>query len=178
MKTKYIVFASILGFAHCNAQSPEQIEAFKETIQSTWSADSNNDFDGLTCMDEIVPDLKPYVSARWVALKKNLKNGRIEVLEYVPKEEMERRIEQKHEDSESYAQALKTMNQPIARGDQFMIQNLTVVGVMKIKVVGDDDSLTMFNPVGVKDGKLLFPGVKAMKKGEQAGASDGESAPN
>jgi len=168
MKKIFTLIVSVAGFAHCKGQSTEQIDAFKKTLQTVWSAESNNDFDSLTYMDELVPDLKPFVSTMWVNLKKNLKNGRIEIVEYIPKEELESRIATKHEDSDTYASLLKMMNKPIARGDQFIIQNLTVVGVMKIKVSGDKDGVTKFQPVGIKDGKLLFPGVKLMKKGEQA----------
>ncbi len=162
------LIASVAGFAHCNAQSTEQIDAFKKTLDTVWSAGSNEDFDSLTCMDDLVAELRPYVSTMWVNLKKNLKNGRIEIVEYIPKDELESRIATKHEDSKTYASLLKVMNKPIARGDQFIIHNLTVVGVMKIKVSGDGDAVTKFHPVGIKDGKLLFPGVKPMKQGEQA----------
>lgn len=164
MKRILIMVLSQIYACHCNGQSAIQIEDFKKTIQTTWNQALDNEFDGIYCMDEMVPDLKPFASRMWVSLKKNLKNGRIETLEYIPKKEMERRIASKLEDSDTYAGLLKTMNQPMAYGEEFVVQNLTVVGVMKIKITGDGDAVTKFHPVGIKERKLLFPGVKTTKK--------------
>lgn len=170
MKKVLIQMILSLGIAaFAVGQATDQIEDFKNKVTKAWESGKKADFETLYDFDGTPDEIRELATKKWLNYKL-IKDVELEIIEYVAIEEVRKRIAASSDHSEKLKRVVQMAEEKRTMKDIEYIANIPLKGVLvyKIKSSATDDSLfskgIVFSPVGIKDGKLLFTGMRPTNK--------------
>jgi hypothetical protein len=171
MKKMLIQIILSLGItAFAVGQTTDQIEDFKIRVTKAWESGKKSDFQALYDFDETPDEIREMGTKKWLNYKL-IKDVELEIVEYLAIEEVKKRIAADSDNSDKLKSLVQMAEEKRTMKNIEYIASIPLKGVLVYKIKGNasDTHLfskgIMFSPVGIKDEKLLFTGMRPTNKG-------------
>jgi hypothetical protein len=137
-------------------------------VVKAWDSGKDSDFESLYYLEGSPDEIRKMVSMGWKRTKQ-LKDPKLEIVEYIDLQEIKKRIASGAEHSEQLKRIVELSEQKRTLNKVEYESNLPLLGILIYKIESkpsEDHAFhngTSFHPVGLKDEKLFIPSMRRTK---------------